>query len=367
MLHADVFILGAGPAGATAALNLAARHRVLMVDQVATPARRVGDSLPPAARGLLVDMGLWQDFLRQGHLPCHGNASLWNGTPAEQDFLRDPQGHGWHLDRARFEAWLRAEAAARGAALLAPATVTAVARTAGGAWRLQVESAAGPCEVQATVLVDAGGRAALLSRRLGARRERRDKLVCAWLEGQGATAPGLSHIEATPQGWWYGAALPGQRQVLAFHTDSDLPQAQAMRDTATMLDAARQLNSLGPLVQQVRFAAATPVRLAAAHSAVLSPAAGPGWFAAGDAALSFDPLSAQGLFNALYTGLAAAEACDRSLAGETGACLDYGREVGRIAQAYARHLDLWYGQERRWTEAEFWRRRQGRSPALAAA
>ena len=34
--------------------------------------------------------------------------------------MRDPDGHGWHLDRARFDAWLRHTAVARGAMLLMP-------------------------------------------------------------------------------------------------------------------------------------------------------------------------------------------------------------------------------------------------------
>jgi len=38
--------------------------------------------------------------------------------------------------------------------------------------------------------------------------------------------------------------------------------------------------------------------------ACFSTATGEGWLAAGDAALSLDPLSSQGLFKALYTGLA---------------------------------------------------------------
>jgi flavin-dependent dehydrogenase len=40
------------------------------------------------------------------------------------------------------------------------------------------------------------------------------------------------------------------------------------------------------------------------------PCAGEGFLAAGDAALALDPLASQGLLNALFTGLAAAEAAD---------------------------------------------------------
>jgi flavin-dependent dehydrogenase len=55
---ADVVILGAGPAGATAALNLAAVCRVTIIDQYGEPPCRIGESLPGAARRLLIDMGV---------------------------------------------------------------------------------------------------------------------------------------------------------------------------------------------------------------------------------------------------------------------------------------------------------------------
>lgn len=370
MLHADVLILGAGPAGASAALNLAGECRVLLVDRHAEPLPRIGESLPPAARRLLTDMGLWEEFLAQGHAPCFGNRSLWNGLAAEQDFLRDPDGHGWHLDRARFESWLREKARERGAALLAPATLGSVEASADG-WRLVLETPHGPLQAQARILIDGGGRASTLAKKLGARRNRQDRLVCGWLYGEERSAEdhdGLSHIEASAQGWWYSAALPGQRRVLALHTDADLPGARLLRRDGWLDAAARAMPGLGPVLRNAGFRAAGEVRIAAAHSSQLQPGCGPGWLAVGDAALSFDPLSAQGLFNALYTGLAAAETCSRALRGAPQAIRDYRQQLVSIADAYRQHLDFWYAQETRWADAPFWQRRQRRSAhALLAA
>ncbi|WP_035060982.1 tryptophan 7-halogenase [Andreprevotia chitinilytica] len=359
MLRADVLILGAGPAGATAALNLAPHHHVLLVDRLATPAQRIGESLPPAARRLLTDMGLWDEFVRQDHAPCHGNRSVWGGVAAEQDFLRDPDGHGWHLDRASFESWLRNKAVERGAALLTSTTLTAVMAVEEG-WLVTLETLAGPCQLRAKVLIDAGGRNAMLARKLGARRVRQDKLICGWLYGcdYGKAGDGLSHIEAVEHGWWYSAPLPDQRRVLAFHTDADLPIAKALRNADWLTSTARQLPGLGALLESAGFVADTDVKLTAAHSAISTPPAGPGWFAVGDAAISFDPLSSQGLFNALYTGLAAAEACDRGLRGDATASDGYCHELESIATAYRQHLGFWYGEEKRWRDAVFWQRRQ---------
>ena len=105
------------------------------------------------------------------------------------------------------------------------------------------------------------------------------------------------------------------------------------------------------------------VRVCGARSVWLERAAGDGWLACGDAALAFDPLAAQGLFNALYTGLAAAAAIVGSLNGEAGAIEAYADEIDVVCAAYRGHLAAWYGIERRWPGSPFWRRRHPPSPS----
>ncbi|MCP1850257.1 MULTISPECIES: NAD(P)/FAD-dependent oxidoreductase [unclassified Bradyrhizobium] len=68
----------------------------------------------------------------------------------------------------------------------------------------------------------------------------------------------------------------------------------------------------------------------AAQGAWLETAAGENWLTAGDAAPAFDPIAAQGLFNALYLGLAAAEAADRWFDGEDVALSEYAAEIDRF-------------------------------------
>ena len=112
------------------------------------------------------------------------------------------------------------------------------------------------------------------------------------------------------------------------------------------------------LLEDCGFAPDGPHGIVAAHGCALDRAAGPAWLAAGDAALACDPLSSQGLLNALYSGLAAAEAADRTLAG-VEAATGYLKRFRRLDDAYRRHLAFWYGLERRWADAPFWKRRSG--------
>ncbi len=363
MESVDVVVIGAGPAGATAALNLAPTHQVVLVERRVDGLQRTGEALPPVARRLFADMGLLTEFLAEDHLRCYGNRALWGtNEPTETDFLRDLDGHGWHLDRTRFDDWLRRAAVRRGATLLMPARFDAIERDS-ARWRVRVARDNGPVELSAPVVIDCGGRRAPAARRLGAQRHNAgERLVCAWALGterSGNRGAGFSVVEAVEDGWWYTAPVPACRRVLALFTDADLLAKRLTGDDTALVRRAMATCQIGPLMEEAAFIPRQS-GLTAAHHSFLDACSGPGWFAAGDASISFDPISSQGLLHALFSGLSAAETADRYLLGEPNAPDLYRRVIDGIKHVYSSCVADYYAIETRWTAAPFWQRRRFR-------
>ncbi len=352
----DVLVAGAGPAGAVAALVLArGGRRVALVDQVDPAAPKVGESLPGAARPLLSDLGLLDRVERGPHLPSSGNVSAWGSDDLRSaDAIRSPHGPGWHLDRPRFDRDLR-EAARGAGAVFVPGRVRCVSRDPDGC---RVELRAGGEPLHARWLIDATGRHAAVARGAGARRRRDAPLVAlvAWLAPRPGDRDTRTLVEAAPDGWWYMALLPDGSRVVAYHVDAEEAAGIVRTEGAWAERLARTARVRRHL--DAAAAEATP-RTTDASGARLDRFHGDGWLAVGDAALSFDPLSSQGLFDALYTGLRGGEAVDAALTGDRSLAHGYGERLESVRAGYLRHHRVFYAEEARWPERPFWARRRG--------
>ena len=105
-----------------------------------------------------------------------------------------------------------------------------------------------------------------------------------------------------------------------------------------------------------------PVALAAGGRR-LAKAYGAGWVAVGDAAQCYDPLSSQGLVNALESGVRAAFAVHAALDGDLRHLRRYQTLLELEWLRYERMRRQYYLLEQRWPDSLFWQRRRDSSEA----
>lgn len=361
-----VAIVGGGPAGAATALALA-RHapalRVLILEASDYGSPRLGETLAPSALPLLDQLGLREGFAASGARPAAGTLSTW-GLPEGQvggdDAIASPAGPAWHLDRRAFDAWLAESAAAAGATLWRGCRVDRAVRAESG-WRLEVVGDGhGGEPVTARCLIDATGRRAALATRLGARRVLLDDQVALYAFFTGGKDDRRTLIEPIADGWFYASRLPDERLAIAFFTDGALLKREGLREPSALLAKVAQTFFLRQWLEGAELVEGPiPHTAAAGH---LSPVAGEGWLAVGDAAFSLDPLSGQGLVKALANAFWAAYAVADLLQGghdvETDPMARYRAATGAELEPYLRTRNEIYRQETRWPAAPYWQRRR---------
>jgi flavin-dependent dehydrogenase len=356
IVSTDAIVLGAGPAGSAAALELARGGlSVALLERTHFETRRVGEVLAPDVLRPLQQLGVWPRFVRDGHLPAQGILSSWGDeTPLCRDFLCHPFGSGWTVDRRRFDASLAESAAHAGAQVFLGTTARRSVR-AGGRWQIEAS-----CDGQARVfsapyVVHATGRARAL--RSGAR-TRLDRLIASVVLLRRRTphpdSDSRVFVEACPDGWWYSAHLPGDTVVVAFLTDVDLLPRDRARAAAHLARRLAETSLTKWWLQS--WEPEQPIHRVAADSC-WSPIDGDERIAAGDALMSTDPLSGDGVVSALDSGRMAAVAILDRARGDRAAlprCLSTLRE--RFLTYRSRHRER-YRLEQRWPTSPFWARR----------
>jgi flavin-dependent dehydrogenase len=342
----DVAILGGGPAGCAAAIALRRLGvpRVLVAEASASASVRIGESIPPDTRLVLERLGIWEPFLEEKHEPCLGSCSSWGSEDLGfNDFLFNPHGTGWHLDRARFDVFLARHAEACGATLWRDARYES---SRGG--RLQFRDGR---EAAAGFVIDATGLAARYARQQGARRVMLDRLSC--VAGFFAAPDFGSHtmLEAVEYGWWYAARIPGGRVAVAVATDAATLKSAHLHTRNGWFVGLASTRHLSGKLRMSRPVLEAPI-VRTAPSFRLQEPVGKKWLAVGDAASAFDPISAQGIYKALVTGIEAAGAI------ATGSLGTYAASVGSRWEDYLRNRAYFYEAEGRWAGAPFWTARR---------
>jgi len=357
-MHYATIIIGGGPAGCAAAICLArSGQSVALLERSRYENQRIGELLPPKARVQLQRLGA--QGVCQGHVPSPGIVSHWgNSVPYEQDFILNAYGNGWNLDRRRFDAALAELADWAGADVFPASRVSSISRGERERWRLESAQGGSTRFLSANFLIDATGRARFLARQMGARPVLADRLVAVlstfalpmdWSGDQ------RMWLEAAENGWWYTAPLPDHRLLVAYITDTDLLPPQARTSDFVKPYFRQAIQSRLGLPDGIEPTACT---LVSAASYCLDQIAGDGWAAAGDAAMSWDPLSGTGITKALESGIRIADAVLEFAKFGASALTRYADWTLQQFSMYQQTVLRYYTAEKRWSASPFWQRRQ---------
>ncbi len=337
-LDCDLFVIGAGPAGASCAWHAArAGLRVVVAEKSVFPRDKLcGDYLAPGCVEFLEQAGLAALVARSSPTILQGALLVHEGRPVPMSF---PAGKpGWALGRRDLDAALL-RASREAGALVHEGTRVVEVRERGGF--VEIEASRGGSErlaFRAAILVDAGGRNAIVPRRRGWRRSSHWPVryaVGAWFEGVRGLGPrvemhvvregyiGISPLSPDGPGR-AGAAAVIPARLLA---EAGLGAADLLQRLIRSSDGLRR-----------RFAearAVTPVRGAGPLAHRARSFAGGRSLLAGDAAGFVDPFTGEGIQAALRGGAMAAEAAaavlNRGPAAQAAmAAGDYARSLSRM-------------------------------------
>lgn len=376
----DIVIIGAGVAGCVAALALSDRFSVTLIDTETVPLPRVGESLPPEAERLLEQLGLDHFLNHPAYLVNRGMNAYWGNDSAGR--LNQPKTqhiNGWHVCRQAFEMALRQQARRRGVNCLWPYALDSSQREHDW-WRVALHqldcSVPAKISCKAKIVIDASGRLSTFAQQQGVIREKLDHLVSSWITFSSGSEDSLGSIHPVENGWWYSAPIPqlpfmpevdeprvyrGSPRLLAYHTDNDLLPADFAFSPEALLSVGSEISELKHIIDSIEPQSIMHHGVVCANSSRLSLQYGQGWYAVGDAAMSFDPLGTDGMFNAMAGAMQLSEligkfGIDSEVAVTTISC-EYQQQLARLWQQLARSNQNSYAQERRWLNHLFWERR----------
>lgn len=310
----DALVVGAGPSGSAVAAHLARRGaRVALLESKRHPRDKpCAEYASPRIIEELAALGLVPDAWADAALALDGMRIIRGDTAFDLRYeRRGTPRSAWGLDRKLFDALLAGHAAASGAHLLQETALAELLRSEAGRDPGRVTGAlvrrrnGRRRAIRADEVICADGARSLSSRLLGVERKvafpRRLGLVAHYGGVAGLERSGEMHIghrlyiglAPTPGGEMnVGMALPLDRVPR--------PAVAAFEAAIASLPAvARRLTGSERL---------TAIRGSAPIGHRVARAAGPGWLLIGDAAGFIDPFTGEGIYRALRSARAAAEA-----------------------------------------------------------
>ena len=212
----DVLVIGAGPAGSTAAALIAGHGKnVVLLEKNAHPRFHIGESLLPKNLAILQRLGVLDEIATEGVLkPGAEFVSDETGVSVQFNFadgLNKADTHSYQVIRANFDQTLFSNAKRRGARTFEETRVTDVVLSTGASRAsVQARSADGRILTFAPrFIIDASGREAFLASKLRLiRTNKRESTAAAFahfrnVRPQTSDTAGYITVHLAKEGWFW--------------------------------------------------------------------------------------------------------------------------------------------------------------------
>ncbi|ESP94556.1 lysine-epsilon-oxidase maturase LodB [Pseudoalteromonas luteoviolacea] len=361
----DVLVVGAGPGGACAALNLLNHTNlsVIMTEQSDLQRLRIGESVSASIFSLLDYLHLPRaQFGASCFTPTQGNSAFWGSDKsANRHAIFAPDRATFQIDRETFDLTLVESVQNRGGHVFPRTKCKMVTRLQDGRYLVFANHPEfGKFEIVCRYLVDASGRNSSLSKSMGAHVTQYDRLtgVGAFFETTSMALEQIQLIESDEFGWWYSAALSQKMLVVTYFSDFEFISKMKINRSEQWQKHLTKSMHMSKRVAGSRLVDDNLwVRPAGTHFSRFTHIEH--YLPVGDAACAFDPISSMGLGFAMSSGCQAATIIGNSLTPEDflNRSRIYQQDLENQFEQYLNLKQQFYGKEQRWHDAPFWLKR----------
>jgi len=353
----DLIVVGKGVAASTALISLSnSGKRIAVIAPDVERNFKIGETLSTSANLELKKLGIYDDFLKEGHLKAYSSFSAWGSEQLNEKYVWEAREKaGWYINRLKFEDFLWSKALEINFDYKSDKVTTTDFNDQ--IWQVKTKDGT---SLKSHYILDCSGRSSIVLRNYS-KRKRLDNSVSIYTvlkQSSNFIRPTIaSLIESSENGWFYSSITPAKELVVAYFTDSDIIPTgitKKLKDWKKFIENSKYTSKR---IETAQFAI-TQLPITVDASTIISHDLNTNSLLfAGDAVASFDPLSSHGMTTALWSGRKAAEAYLDLTSSSLIKLNNYKKTLHEGIEKYLEEKQNIYAAEQRFSNNKFWNRR----------